>query len=107
MTPTTAAAVGLRLIGLWILLESIFTLGALIVVHRDLMTGVPGAHSAFYEGNPIINAGSDLHLHDTYFIVPHFWLTVAAPLLRLLVGLVLLIFSKPLARVIARGLDSL
>lgn len=103
MTPRAAAAVGLRVIGVWLLLEAAF--GA-FSVHRAMMSGMPGVHRRFYDGMTVAASTADLYLHDAYYVVSHFAPGVVDVGLRLAAGLLLLFASKPLARLVSRKLDT-
>ena len=45
---------------------------------------------------------ADLHLHDTYYVVRSFSFV---PVVTAILGVIIIIFSKPLARLICKGVD--
>jgi hypothetical protein len=101
MTARTLAAVGLRFIGACLVLRALFGLVChFFLVHRAAMLG---QHTRWFDGG-LVQTAVDANLHDTYYVISHFTLTGASA--RLLIGLVLLLATKPIARLITWKLDN-
>jgi len=101
MNKRTAAAIGLRLIGLLLVLESLLVAVQSLCGFMWFLSPLPlGMHRRIYAGG---GATPDLDLHDTYYAFVHspFFVNVAPGLLT---GCALLFFSKPLSRLVARNL---
>ena len=108
MSPRAFSAVILRLIGMWFLIEAAFGLVGIFFFHRALMTGAAGVHRRWYDGAPQPLAyPADTYLHDTYYVVSQFAPDLVGTGLRLTAGLVLLLGSRPLARLLSRNLDTI
>jgi hypothetical protein len=100
MNATIATAVGLRLIGVLLILESLLGLLYSLFGPAEPFSSLPlGVHRRYYhlDGSII----PDFYLHDTLYMVLHF----APFLLGFLTGCILLICSKPLAKLLARNLQ--
>ena len=102
MNARTTAAVGLRLIGLWLVLESILSLFYSFFGPFGPFAPLPlGAHRRYYDGG----ASVDLNLHDTYYVITHFTPVFFGIIPGFAVGCILLTFSKPFSRLLARNLQ--
>lgn len=107
MTPRAFAAVGLRLIGVWFLLEAAFGSFSMFLMHRELMAGMPGVHRRYYGSEQeVAMPKPDFYLHDSYYVVSRFAPGFTGIGLRLAAGVILLFASRPLARLISRKLDT-
>jgi len=104
MSPKAAAAIGLRIIGVWLLLEAIFGLMSVFLIQPEFL-GLLGMHRRWYDGNTTITA-PNFYLHDTYYVVSHFGWSFAGIVIHFAIGLVLLFASKPIGRLLARKLDT-
>jgi hypothetical protein len=105
MTPRAFAAVGLRLLGAWLILESILSLLYSLFgpLGRPLAPLPLGAHRQYFNGGAAI----DLNLHDTYYIITHFTPFFFGIVPAFVVGCILLICSKPFSRLLARNLEDI
>jgi heme/copper-type cytochrome/quinol oxidase subunit 1 len=95
MTSRHFATVGVRLLGLAAVVLGVIAAGSVVFLRAVGAVSLTGLSS------------SDLHLHDTYYVVTHFedaWL--APGLASAAVGVVLLAFSGRLGGWLARGLES-
>ncbi|MDQ3621294.1 MAG: hypothetical protein M3463_02235 [Verrucomicrobiota bacterium] len=71
------------------------------------MARSPGIHRRYYDDRQEISAPKpDFYLLDTYYAVSRFAPGFTGIALRLVAGMVLLLASKPLARLISRKLDA-
>jgi hypothetical protein len=62
-----------------------------------------GSHVRWFDGG-LVPAAVDPNLHDSYYVISHF--SLAGVGARLLIGLVLLLTAKPIARLITWKLDN-
>lgn len=92
-------------------LFEVATLGVRVVGVAAIVFGVILALTTGVMGRllptPLADAaGSDLHLHDTYFVVSdlHYDLLVPSGI-GLVVGVTLLVMSRPLGKLLIRGLE--
>src|ERR1700677_3938346 len=107
MTPRTVATIGLRILAIWVLLEALFGFVSIIFLHREMMAGFPGIHRRYYDGGQhIADGGLYFYLHDTYYIASQFAPFLVGVGLRLAAGLILLLASKGIARIVSRRLES-
>ena len=96
MSARTAATVGVRVIALWLILESILSV-------FPIFGAMPlGMHRRYQDGLSFSSA--DFYLHDTYYVIVHYTPMLTALLPSLLVGVLLLTFSKRVASLLIRGL---
>ena len=108
MSSRAFAAVGLRILGLWFILDAGIGLVSVIFMDHQLMAGMPGVHRRFYQGSPPISmTGLDFYLNDWYYVISHFSPASIGTGLRLAAGLTLLFASKPIARLVARSTEAL
>ena len=98
MSPKAAAAIGLRIVGIWFVLQSVVGFISIWFTNRSFLEGI---HRRLYDGS-VVTTGTDLYLHDTYYIVSH----IASPTTLLVIGIGLLLLSKPLAWVVSRKLEN-
>jgi hypothetical protein len=107
MTPKAFAIIGLRILGLWLLLEACFAFIGLLFVQSGFMFGMLGVHRRIYDGGAqIATGGLDLYFHDLYYLMTHFSFAFVDVALRFVSGLVLMIASKPIAGVLSRKIDN-
>jgi hypothetical protein len=97
MTPLAVAVIGLRIVGLWILVQALFSLGAFgfMMLHE---------HGAAHAANPIIAPSFD-RLHEASLTHAPLWLTVPLILMRFIGGLAVLFLSKPVGALVARRVE--
>lgn len=101
------AAVGLRVIGVWFFLEAVFGLFSLFLMHRELMAGMPGIHRRYIDSDQEeATPKPNRELLGSYYAVTRFAPGFIGIGLRLAVGSILLLASKPLARLLVRKLDT-
>src|ERR1700679_2711771 len=105
MTPKTLAAIGLRIIGLWLVVEAVIGVLSLFLINSDLVAGMPGVHRRLYVPD-VTSSFSELYLHDSYYVILHLASSVAVPGFRFIAGLVLIFASKPVGRIVSHKLDS-
>ena len=98
MTPRAAAVIGLRLVALWILIQALFGLIVFVLV---MLNGQPAAHAA----NPIIAPSFD-RTHVTSLTHAFPWSTFLPIVMRIVAGLFLFLFSKPIAALVVHKLDN-
>ncbi|MBK7998183.1 MAG: hypothetical protein IPK15_05490 [Verrucomicrobia bacterium] len=92
MKPIALATIGVRLIGVALLAVGIIAIASGAFVNLAFSLNFPD------------NGLSDLHLHDTYYVVSMAHDGLFLPgLASLLVGIFVLIFSRRIARCVARG----
>ena len=102
MNARTTAAVGLRLIGFWLVLESVLSMSYSLFGPFGLFAPLPlGAHRRYYDAG----ASVDLNLHETYYVITHSTAFLVGIIPGFAVGCILLTFSKPLARLLAHNLQ--
>ena len=85
MKPELLATLAVRLMGIWLLVQSVLALPQLWIWHRGAQQG--------------------LNLHDTYYVVAD----SSAPVIAassLVAGLILLATSRFFGRLLSRGLDA-
>jgi hypothetical protein len=103
MNARTAATLGLRLIGLWIALESFLSFVASIANPLSPFAQLPGVHRRFYNGG----LTADYYLHDTYYVVRSFASPLAGSFLGFILGILLMLFSRRLSRLFTRNLEDI
>ena len=97
MTPRAVAAIGLRLIALWILIEALFA----VVMFVLAMLGDGHGPSV---SNPIIAPSFDrTHTGMLAHMVPR--RTVLSMVMRIVGGGLLWLFSKPIARLVIHNVN--
>ncbi len=107
MIPKSLSAIVLRLLGVWFLFDAFFSLLQLFLFQQEL-AGLAGVHRRWYESPPpVVTSGPDVYLHDTYYVLSHYSPGTVLMGLKLFLGILLLLWSKPLGRLLARGLDHL
>ena len=89
MNSRTVAAIGLRIIAVWMLFQALFNLSSLLVT--------------FFHGYPPQSSGGTFHRADLSEVL--FWSSVPSIALKLIAGFVLFAASKPIGRFITRGLE--
>ena len=99
MNARVVAAVALRLIGACLFLRALY--GTAVLLWFLKVTSSPGTHFRWFNGTV---GSADLHLHDTYYVIAHRPIAILASLIA---GIVLLVATKPLARLITWKLDKL
>lgn len=97
MTPRAAAVIGLRLLACWILLQAVFGVGTLVYV-------MCSGHSPTSVINPIIAPSFD-RSHDASVSHALLWSTLPWIIIRFVAGFILLLLSKPIGRLVARGVE--
>jgi hypothetical protein len=95
MTSRAVATVGLRIFALWIILQGLF--GAVIAT-SVAVRGLPARHSS---GATVLTSDTE-RVHDPAQISAVLWSTLPTVGAHFGVGLVLIFFSKPLGRLVAR-----
>lgn len=96
MTPRTVAVIGLRLMACWILIQALFGAGEFLF----MMLSRTSARVV----NPIIAPSFD-RTHTSSISGALLWLNLAPIVMRLGGGFVLLFVSKPIGRLVVRGVD--
>jgi hypothetical protein len=105
VTPKVVATIGLRIAGVWMILESFCVTVAMPFASGYLPYMALGMHRRWYDGGNATAATSDFYFHDVYYMFAHSVPGLPAVAIRFVVGLVLIFASKPLARLVARNLD--
>ena len=86
------------------MIHSLLGIPSLVLVHRQMLAGMPGVHRRFYDAGASYEVSS---LHDTFYALPtglvSALVSIAFPLV---LGLLLILTSRPLANLLSRGLDS-
>jgi heme/copper-type cytochrome/quinol oxidase subunit 1 len=96
MKPRDIATIGVRLVAV-----ASIAFGIVLALSGAVMHGLLQLPLAGY-------SNSDLHLHDTYYVVSHVSYDLFVPSgAGILVGVLLLVLSHRLARLLVRGLDVL
>ena len=103
MNSQNAAAIGLRLMGVWLVLESFLTLLYRLFGPAGPFASLPlGAHRRVFEASGA--PSPDIDLHTTLYLALHYPPFLVGIVPGLVTGCLLLIFSKPLGRLLARNL---
>lgn len=95
MTTQSFATVGVRLLGVAALVAGI------------VFAGSSGVMRALGAASVTSTSTTDLHLHDTYYVISHVedvWLAPGG--VSLVTGILLLVISRRLGALLARGFDS-
>ena len=95
--PRAIATIGVRIIALWVMLQGIF--GAVIVTSL-VVRGVPARHSSPAAATAIVSASE--RVRDPALTSAAIWSAAPTAAVHLGVGCVLLFFSRPIGRVLAR-----
>src|SRR5918997_1094729 len=107
MTPRATAAVLLRVVGLWLIIQSALDGFNVVLAHRAGMAGSPSTNWTSYDPTSTQSTTTDFYLHDTYYVFAHSPPAVIRCGLCLAFGLVLIFASKPLARLVAHNVENI
>src|SRR5437868_13080889 len=97
MLPRAIATIGVRIIALWVMLQGIF---GTVIVASVITRGVPARHSA----PTAVTAPASVseRVRDPALTSAAVWSAAPTAVVHLGVGCVLLLFSRPIGRLLAR-----
>ncbi len=102
MKTRAIAAVFLRVLGVWLLIEGLLPVIDMLVIQWGIEHGTPTSGWTSYDPT---TRTTESYFHDTYYVITHFRPPLGGYGVRIAMGIAFLAASKPLARLFSRGLE--
>ena len=102
MTPRAFATILCRFLGLWLIFDAAFRIADLLMRTSNMRAPYSG-WTSYPPSAP--STAIEFYFHDTYYVIGHFSVPDLFPSLKLLLGLILLLAARRIARCLCSGAE--